>query len=146
MFMQSKSSPGNEGKNADGSSAATTTAAAISEPPPFDKNDGPGSVGYLFESLPKQTTPSAFNQALVDLFRKHPFVKELETLEFYNECDEAACSHRFEVYGFMPDTRRFGKWLQTGEGKKYRSIAGGGSDDGLYTLSEVRIRVERAEV
>ena len=122
--------------------AATTAGPPI--PCEFDRNTGEGSVGELFDRLCLQEpTSSAFNKILVELFRKHPFVKKRTKLEFYKGCDGAACSHSFEVYGFLVDAYKFSKWIRTGAGRQYKSIAGGVSDDGLYTLSEVRVREGR---
>ena len=130
--------------------ATTETAATMSSPATtaaktpcvFDLDTGEGSVGHLFNCLSKQDpTSPAFNQSLLKLFRKHPYVRERKRLDFYGQCDVATCSHSFQVYGFAVDTHKFAKWIKAGGkdgGKQYKHIAGGVSDDGLYTLSEVR--------
>ena len=127
--------------------AAASTATTF-DPPEFDLDTGKGSVGYLFNRLNKKQPTSEFCQTLLKLFEAHRFVKKRRKLDFYKECDEATCSHSFEVRGFSADAYKFAKWIRT-EGKQYKHIAGGVSDDGLYTLSEVRvtkIRIGAAEI
>ena len=121
---------------------AAASTAAPSDSPKFDEGTEPDSVGYLFKCLNEKKhkpTSKAFIQAILKLFEKHPYVRKLTKLDFYEKCDdEAICSHSFQVQGFALDIHKFSKWIRN-EGRQYRNIAGGVSDDGLYTLSEVRV-------
>ena len=69
-------------------------------------------------------------EAVVDLFHAHPFVRNTEP----KVLDRPA--HTFTVTGFSLNVRGFQKWLK-GHGRRFKGIAGGVSDDGLYTVSGV---------
>ena len=67
---------------------------------------------------------------LYDILSQHKFVKSgaVEELDLPQ--------HRFEIQRFQLDVRGFQRWLnRTSEGKVFRSVGGGVSDDALYTLS-----------
>eukprot|EP00939_MAST-03C_sp_MAST-3C-sp1_P002212 g2212.t1 len=71
--------------------------------------------------------------AKLTILREHPFVraKSKQTIG----ADNPLYEHAFDVYGFSCDVWKFRKWLRGKDGRPYLKLAGGPSDDGLYTLS-----------
>jgi len=65
---------------------------------------------------------------IIEILKAHPFIRPMEpTVLNYPE-------HRFTIQGYGLHLSKFRKWLKN-DGYKFKSVAGGVSDDGLYTVS-----------
>ena len=88
-----------------------------------------GEIPAKYEQFKSSSTEAERSGLLLEILNSHPFVKKggVEV----TECPE----HRFESRRFQLDVRGFQKWIRTEEGRGFKDIAGGVSDDALYTLS-----------
>ena len=91
-----------------------------------------GPIPEKFAAFSAAGTAAERDALLLEILEEHPFVKKGNI-----EVSERP-QHRFEIRRFQLDVRKFQKWIQKDEvGKTFREIAGGVSDDGLYTLSPI---------
>eukprot|EP00466_Bigelowiella_natans_P000385 jgi/Bigna1/84912/estExt_fgenesh1_pg.C_10347 len=87
------------------------------------------NVCGAYSDFKKATTPDQRDKALVAFLNAHPFVqkKTPQVLDYEK--------HSIEITGFRLEIFKFRKWLNSKRGRPYKSVAGGMSDDGLYTVS-----------
>ena len=88
-----------------------------------------GEILSMFAKFKSSESESERTKLCLSMLTKHPFVKAKTKVTIEREL------HTFEVQGFVTDPWKLRKWLRSKEGKQFSSVAGGVSDDALYTLS-----------